>query len=121
MGLTGFVIIHVLIASFSPAQGEHNQIVNAKFTRPVNAMPMSNPKIENVPPCRLPLELQQYRVKPELASLRNFNTTQRDRETSEQVLRNLPSLALSLSLLPSFHGDYANTLSSHRGGILSLI
>ena len=41
MGLTGFVIIHVFIASFSPAQGERNQIVNAKFTRPVVAMPMS--------------------------------------------------------------------------------
>ena len=41
MGLTGFVIIHVFIASFSPAQGERNQIVNAKLTRPVNAMPMS--------------------------------------------------------------------------------
>ena len=41
MGLTGFVIIHVLIASFSPAQGERNQMVNAKFTRPVNAMAMS--------------------------------------------------------------------------------
>ena len=41
VGLTGFVIIYVFIASFSPAQGEHNQIVNAKFTRPVNAMPMS--------------------------------------------------------------------------------
>ena len=44
MGLTGFVIIHVFIASFSPAQGERNQMVNAKFTRPVNAMPMSNRK-----------------------------------------------------------------------------
>ena len=43
MGLTGFVIIPAFIASFSPAQGEHNQMVNAKFTRPVNAMPMSNP------------------------------------------------------------------------------
>ena len=42
VGLTGFVIIHVLIASFSPAQGKHNQMVNAKFTRPVNAMPMSS-------------------------------------------------------------------------------
>ena len=41
MGLTGFVIIHVFIASFSPAQGERNQMVNAKFTRPVNAKPMS--------------------------------------------------------------------------------
>ena len=41
MGLTGFVIIHVFVASFSPAQGESNQIVNAKFTRPVNALPMS--------------------------------------------------------------------------------
>ena len=41
MGLTGFVIIHVFIASFSPAQGERNLMVNAKFTRPVNAMPMS--------------------------------------------------------------------------------
>ena len=42
VGLTDFVIIHVFIAAFSPAQGEHNQIVNAKFTRPVNAMPMSS-------------------------------------------------------------------------------
>ena len=42
MGLTGFVIIHVFIAPFSPAQGERNQMVNAKFTRPVNAMPMSS-------------------------------------------------------------------------------
>ena len=41
VGLTGFVIIHVFIASFFPAQGERNQIVIAKFTRPVNAMPMS--------------------------------------------------------------------------------
>ena len=41
MGLTGFVIIHVFIASFSPAQGERNQMVNTKFTRPVNEMPMS--------------------------------------------------------------------------------
>ena len=41
MGLTGFVIIHVFIASISPAQGERNQMLNAKFTRPVNAMPMS--------------------------------------------------------------------------------
>ena len=43
MGLTGFVIIHVFIASFSPAQGERNQIVDAKFTRPVNVMPMCSP------------------------------------------------------------------------------
>ena len=43
VGLTGFVIIHVLIASFSPAQGERNQMVIANFTRPVNAMPMSTP------------------------------------------------------------------------------
>ena len=42
MGLTGFLIIHVFIASFSPAQGERNQMVNAKFTRPVNALPMSS-------------------------------------------------------------------------------
>ena len=42
MGLTGFVIIHVFIASFSPAREERNQMVNTKFTRPVNAMPMSN-------------------------------------------------------------------------------
>ena len=42
VGLTGFVIIHVFIASFSPAQGERNQMVNTKFTRPVNEMPMSN-------------------------------------------------------------------------------
>ena len=41
VGLTGFVIIHVFIASFSPAQEERNQIVDAKFTRPVNVMPMS--------------------------------------------------------------------------------
>ena len=41
LGLTGFVIIHVFIASFSPAQGERNQMVNTKFTRPVNEMPMS--------------------------------------------------------------------------------
>ena len=41
VGSTGFVIIHVFIASFSPAQGERNLMVNAKFTRPVNAMPMS--------------------------------------------------------------------------------
>ena len=41
VGLTGFVIIHVFIPSFSPAQGECNQIVNTKFTRPVNEMPMS--------------------------------------------------------------------------------
>ena len=40
MGLTSFVIIHVFIVSFSPAQGERNQMVIAKFTRPVNAMPM---------------------------------------------------------------------------------
>ena len=55
MGLTGFVIIHVFIASFSPAQGERNQMVNTKFTRPVNAMPMSiwnkqlKPKIDHKP------------------------------------------------------------------------
>ena len=48
MGLTGFVIIHVLIASFSPAQGERNQIVNTKFTRPVNEMPMSSSDIKIV-------------------------------------------------------------------------
>ena len=42
MGLTGFVIIHVFIASFSPAQGARNQMVNTKFTRPVNEMPMSS-------------------------------------------------------------------------------
>ena len=42
VGLTGFVIIHVFFASFSPAEGERNQMVNAKFTRPVNAMPMSS-------------------------------------------------------------------------------
>ena len=40
--LTGFAIIHVFIATFSPAQGERNQIVNAKFTRPVNEMPIFN-------------------------------------------------------------------------------
>ena len=37
------MIINVFIASFSPAQGERNQMVNAKFTRPVNVMPMSRP------------------------------------------------------------------------------
>ena len=42
VGLTGFVIIHVFIASFSPVQGERNQMVNAKFNRPVNGMPMSS-------------------------------------------------------------------------------
>ena len=31
-----------LLHQFSPAQGEHNQMVNTKFTRPVNAMPMSS-------------------------------------------------------------------------------
>ena len=43
VGLTGFVIIHVIIASFSPAQGERNQMVmvNTKFTRLVNEMPLS--------------------------------------------------------------------------------
>ena len=40
VGLTGFVIIHVFIALFSPAQGERNQTVNTKFIRPVNEMPM---------------------------------------------------------------------------------
>ena len=45
MGLTGFVIIHVFIASFSPVQGERNQMVNTKFTRPVNEMPMSTTKL----------------------------------------------------------------------------
>ena len=44
MGLTGFVIIHVFSASFSPAQGERNQTLKAKFTRPVNVMSMSNPE-----------------------------------------------------------------------------
>ena len=39
MGLTGFVIIHVFIATFSPTPGERNKMV--KFTRPVNSMPMS--------------------------------------------------------------------------------
>ena len=39
--LTSFVIINVFIASFSPAQGERNHMVDAKFTRPVNVMPMS--------------------------------------------------------------------------------
>ena len=52
MGLTGFVIIHVFIASFSPAQGERNQMVNAKFTRPFNAMPKSN----NHSPCILKID-----------------------------------------------------------------
>ena len=41
VGLTGFVIIPVFIASLSPAQGERNQMVYTKFTRPVNEMPMS--------------------------------------------------------------------------------
>ena len=41
VGLTGFVIIHVFIVTFSPAQGECNQMVNTKFTRPVNEMSMS--------------------------------------------------------------------------------
>ena len=50
VGLTGFVIIHVFIASFSPAQGERNQMVNTKFTRPVNEMPMSNGNDEKRPP-----------------------------------------------------------------------
>ena len=45
VGLTGFVTIHVFIASFSPAQGECNQMVNTEFTRPVNGMPMSNVNI----------------------------------------------------------------------------
>jgi len=39
VGLTGFVIIHVFIALFSPAQGERNRTVNTTFTRPVNEMP----------------------------------------------------------------------------------
>ena len=42
VGLTGFVIIHVFIVSFSPAQGEPNQMQNTKFTRPVNENPMSS-------------------------------------------------------------------------------
>ena len=42
VGLTGFVNIYVFIASFSPTQGERNQMVNVKFARPVNAVPMSN-------------------------------------------------------------------------------
>ena len=55
VGLTGFVIIHVFIASRTPAQGERNQMVNAKFTRPVNSMPMSSVKdmyvcISNISP-----------------------------------------------------------------------
>ena len=41
VGLTDFVFIHVFIASFSPAQGEGNQIIKTKFTRTVNEMPMS--------------------------------------------------------------------------------
>ena len=45
VGLTGFVIIHAFIASFSPAQGERNQVVNAKFTRPFNEMPMSSTRL----------------------------------------------------------------------------
>ena len=45
--MTGFVIIHVLIALFSPAQGEQNQTVNTKFTRPLNEMPMFNPDIRH--------------------------------------------------------------------------
>ena len=42
VGLTGFVIIHLFIAPFSLAQGERNEMVNTKFTRPVNEMPMSS-------------------------------------------------------------------------------
>ena len=42
VGLTGFVIIHVFNALFSPVQGEHSHMVNTKFTRPVNEMPMSS-------------------------------------------------------------------------------
>ena len=34
--LTGLVSILVLIAPFSPRQGERNGCVNTKFTRPVN-------------------------------------------------------------------------------------
>ena len=34
--LTGLVSILVFIAPFSPAQGEHYQYVNTKFTRPVD-------------------------------------------------------------------------------------
>ena len=36
------MVIHLFIASFSPAQGERNEMVNTKFTRPVNEMPMSS-------------------------------------------------------------------------------
>ena len=50
VGLTGFVIIHVFIALFSPAQGERNQLVNTKFTRPVNEMPMSISDMHRSPP-----------------------------------------------------------------------
>ena len=42
VALTGFVMFHVFIASFSPARGERNQMVNTKFTKPVNAMLMSS-------------------------------------------------------------------------------
>ena len=47
MALTGFVIIHVFIASFSAAQRERNQMVNTKFTRPVNEMPMFTLKMQH--------------------------------------------------------------------------
>ena len=52
MGLTGFVIIHVFVASFSPVQGERNQMVNIKFTRPINEMPMSGEKAVGAGPAR---------------------------------------------------------------------
>ena len=66
VGLTSFVIIHVFIASFSPAQGEHNQMVNAKFTRPVNEMPMSDGNDEKRPPPSLrDLLRQQWTLWPE--------------------------------------------------------
>ena len=48
MGLTGFVIIHVFIALLSPAQGERNQMVNTKFIRTVNEMPMANSVVRSV-------------------------------------------------------------------------
>ena len=49
VGLTGFAIIQVFIASSSPAQGERNQMVNANFTRPVNVMPLSSLHVQEHP------------------------------------------------------------------------
>ena len=44
-GLTGFVIIHVFIASL---QGERNKMVSTKLSRPVNEMPMSTRDIKAI-------------------------------------------------------------------------